>query len=90
MTELTKLQKLAARLLQQPSIENNEVLPSKDKEGFGVHHALWMLIGIEGGYVTGNKAQRWLGYAQALLVTNKILTLADVRLLTKTYLEGDK
>ena len=40
----------------------------QDVDGATLEHAIWMLQGIIEGYVTGEKAHRWLGYAQALVV----------------------
>ena len=42
--------------------------PSRDDDGRTVAHAIWMLQGIVEGYIQYEKAHRWLGYAQAILV----------------------
>ncbi len=47
----------------------------RDVDGVTIEHALWMLGGIAEGYVRGEKAHRWLGYAQALLVILDVTTL---------------
>lgn len=47
--------------------------------GQGIDHAGWMLGQIEGGEVTGEKAHRWLGYAQALLVAGDWVTLEAIK-----------
>ena len=51
----------------------------QDPDGNTVEHALWMLLGISTGYIQYEKAHRWLGYAQALIVANEIATLHDMR-----------
>lgn len=48
---------------------------ARSEEGTGTSHALWMLKGIEDGYIQHDKAHRWLGYAQGLLVSEAYLTL---------------
>jgi hypothetical protein len=48
-------------------------------EGRTSEHAMWMLEEIISGRVTGNKAQRWLGYAQGLLVAHGRAILAEMK-----------
>ncbi len=47
-----------------------ELLPEaikaeRNEHGDTAHHAKWMLVEISEGRVTGEKAHRWLGWAQA-------------------------
>ena len=49
--------------------------PTRDHEGKSAGHALWMLRGIILGYVQHEKAHRWLGYAQGILVLQGLVTL---------------
>jgi hypothetical protein len=56
------------------------VKASKSPEGIGVCHAFWMLQQICGGEVSDTKAHRWLGYAQALLVQDKYLSLDQCKI----------
>lgn len=51
--------------------------------GVGSGHAIWMLDGIQKGYIQREKAHRWLGYAQALLVSGGILTLDEVKTINR-------
>jgi hypothetical protein len=52
----------------------------QNDDGQGVPHALWMLSLIElGDEVAGEKAHRWLGYAQGLLVTHGVITLEQAK-----------
>ena len=44
-------------------------------KGATKEHAVWMLSGIVLGYIQHEKAHRWLGYAQALLVAHSVLSL---------------
>lgn len=47
----------------------------RDPLGRGVGHQLWLLNEIIDGFVTGEKAHRWLGWAQAALTYEGMLTL---------------
>ena len=47
--------------------------------GKGITHARWMLEGIEAGYIQGEKAHRWLGYAQAIVVECNAATLDEMK-----------
>lgn len=51
---------------------------ARDDEGKKMSHALWMLNEIE-FRIAGEKAHRWLGYAQGILVHGDYLTLEDVK-----------
>lgn len=53
--------------------------PERSEDGNGLHHAIWMLNEIISSKLTGEKAHRWLGYAQGLLVEQKVLTLQDCK-----------
>lgn len=57
--------------------------PIHDPKGLSANHALWMLQGISLGYVQHEKAHRWLGYAQAILVVGKVATMNDMKLINK-------
>lgn len=62
------------------SILNLLDCPSKRwPSGKTIEHARWMLEGIEAGYIQHEKAHRWLGYAQALIVTNDVATLDEMK-----------
>lgn len=56
-----------------------EAQPERSQDGTGVNHAAWMLQQIEEGEVCGQKAHRWLGYAQAILVTSHYVDLEDCK-----------
>lgn len=51
----------------------------RDPLGKSVSHALWMLKRISKGFIVDERAHRWLGYAQGLLVVHGELTLDEVR-----------
>ena len=51
----------------------------RDAKGKSSEHASWMLYGIAWGYVEEEKAHRWLGYAQGILVSNTIFSLEAVK-----------
>ncbi len=60
-----------------------QVKPEKDNSGKTVGHALWMLDGIISGYAQKEKAHRWLGYAQALLVCHDAVSLDECKIANK-------
>lgn len=47
-----------------------EHMPQPEKSDYGntLEHAVWMLEGISDGYIQYEKAHRWLGWAQCLVV----------------------
>lgn len=51
----------------------------RDPKGRSLAHAAWMLDALAAREVEGNKAQRWLGYAQGLLVHGGQLSLDDAK-----------
>lgn len=55
------------------------VTVERDDSGMSVNHAAWMLQGIASGYVQHEKAHRWLGYAQGLLVVHGAATLEQMK-----------
>lgn len=55
----------------------------RDNLGKTPDHALWMLQGIVSGYIQHEKAHRWLGYAQGILVVHGNITLADAKSINK-------
>ena len=56
-----------------------DTLPVRNDEGNTVEHALWMLHGITNGYIQHEKAHRWLGYAQAILVVREYIDLTTAK-----------
>lgn len=57
--------------------------PSRASKGDTLQHAAWMLHGIILGYVQHEKAHRWLGYAQAILVLSAVISLSDAKRINK-------
>lgn len=55
----------------------------RDIDGETVEHAKWMLNGIIMGYVQYEKAHRWLGYAQGILVATQSASLDQVKIANK-------
>ena len=55
----------------------------RDPEGKTVAHAYWMLQGIAQGYIQHEKAHRWLGYAQGIIVAWNEGTLDEMKLANK-------
>ena len=50
------------------TLDGQEGRVQRDSSGNSIEHARWMLSGIIEGYIQHEKAHRWLGYAQALIV----------------------
>ncbi len=62
------------------SLVNLKNIPTiKDSRGKLIGHAKWLLIGIASEYIEGEKAHRWLGYAQALMVLHEKASLSDMK-----------
>lgn len=51
----------------------------RDEDARSTGHAIWILEEIIDGMVVRDKAHRWLGYAQALLVVYDLCTLEDMK-----------
>ena len=68
-------QKAAKAVLLEDRLPSSE----QDPDGSTPEHAIWMLEGIAAGYIQHEKAHRWLGYAQALLVCNNHETLVAMK-----------
>lgn len=55
------------------------VKKARRARGRGIEHAKWLLVEVATGQVKGNKAHRWLGYAQAILVEYRVMSLNDAK-----------
>ena len=55
----------------------------RDPEGKTYAHAMFMAFEIMEGRVAGDKAHRWLGYAQGILVGQEVMSLDDAKRLNK-------
>ncbi len=55
----------------------------RDPNGKTLAHARWMLNGISVGYIQFEKAHRWLGYAQAIIVSHGAATLDELKDINK-------
>ena len=62
--------------------------PERSDEGNTPAHALWMLGEIASGNVVGNKAQRWLGFAQGVLVALNLAHLHEMKGANRTASEN--
>lgn len=65
------------------TLEFVKVEPIQNTTGTGPQHAAWMLRGIAEGYIQYEKAHRWLGYAQSILVVEKFASLGDMKKVNK-------
>ena len=55
----------------------------KTTKGLTLAHAKWMLEGISREYVKGDKAHRWLGWAQAILCQYSVVDLDTLKTMNK-------
>jgi hypothetical protein len=53
--------------------------PRCNEEGKNLPHQHYLLLEVAEGRITGEKAHRWVGYAQGYLVNDGILSLNDVK-----------
>ena len=57
----------------------------REEEPNRVEHILWLLKGIESGYIEHEKAHRWLGWAQSALYSNfEHIKLSDLKHINKS------
>lgn len=61
------------------TLEFVKVEPIRQASGTGPQHASWMLHGIAMDYIQNEKAHRWLGYAQAILVVERFASVGDMK-----------
>ena len=59
------------------------ITAKRDEEGKTLEHAAWMLDEIISENIEGEKAHRWLGYAQGLIVLEGKATMADFKVVNK-------
>jgi len=78
-------QRAAERTIEK--IDISEYWTSRAADGKTIGHALWMLEGIVQGYIQHEKAHRWLGYAQGILVSNGATNLEAMKLANRTSAE---
>ncbi len=71
--------KVEIAAFETKALLNVKTESKRDPSGRTVNHAKWMLEGIAWGYVTGEKAHRWLGYAQAIVIENSWATLDFIK-----------
>ena len=71
--------KAAQSLLSLLRETGQYVPPVRERNGKGLAHAIWLLEGIHKEYIEEEKAHRWLGYAQAILVTEDIADLSSMK-----------
>lgn len=69
----------AENLMEIISDHEPDKIASRSTDGRGTPHALWMLEGIAQGYVQGEKAHRWVGYVQGMMVTLALATLEEMK-----------
>lgn len=56
-----------------------EITMPLSPESMSRNHITWMLDEIENGNITGEKAHRWLGWAQAAAVSKGGATLEEMK-----------
>lgn len=60
----------------------NPAIPD-DNSPIGLRHVEDMLMGIINGTITGDKAHRWLGWAQAIICVGGGATLEELKAINK-------
>lgn len=75
---MRNIKEVAASMLKS---DNLDIVLSKEESSHGDsgRHAKWMLERIAVGEIAGDKAQRWLGYAQGMLVAKGYFTLQNMK-----------
>jgi hypothetical protein len=53
-------------------------LPLRQAE-YGIENIIWMLVMIKDGRITGEKAHRWLGWAQACICIGGGATMEELK-----------
>lgn len=69
--------------LMLDEVRDKPCCAGRSENGDTADHACWMLEGIRDGYIQHEKAHRWLGYAQGLLVSHGLLTLDRAKWINK-------
>ena len=63
-------------------LRGDERPPSeRQTEGNTIPHAEWIVEQVAKGNVCGDKAHRWLGYGQGVLVVLGVMTLSQAKLI---------
>ena len=75
---------IATQMLQRR--KKNDFTTRQDPEGRSIGHMWWMLEQLQpkGKIYDHDKAQRWLGYAQGMMVVYGVATLDELRELNRT------
>ncbi len=76
---MTTAYKIARLTLDKISPLPDYFIPVRHLRGIGLTHQIWLLTAVLEGRVTGHKAHRWLGWAQAGLVYYGKLTMLAAR-----------
>lgn len=54
-------------------------MPVRTDDGIELCHQIWLLDQVKTGKVTGEKAHRWLSWAQGVLAACGLITLTDAK-----------
>ena len=73
------LQKVLDGLIELTEAERTSCLLPPPGRQTDQDHLLWMLDQIDAGAITGEKAHRWIGYVQGILVAYKITSVDEMR-----------
>lgn len=82
MNRLSEVRVWALRTLENIGGPENQDY-GRHEQGDTLEHAVWMLRGISEGYVTDEKAHRWLGYAQALAVLHTDIDIDLLKIINR-------
>lgn len=62
-------------------LEGRGIAPVRSKHGWSIGHAAWMIDNLPSD--SSDKYNRWIGYIQALMIIEKLITLDEMRDLTR-------
>ena len=74
---------IAAALMMKTLRIESHIPEEQTLEGNTQGHMVWMLQALAAGDITGEKAHRWIGYAQGLAVMLGLGSLEDMKLINK-------
>ena len=82
------LKKVASKLITELKLEETYDFPCKNLDGTGMPHAYWLLHELSTGNVDGEKGNKWLGYAQCLLISYGVSTLEEMKLINENSISA--
>lgn len=82
MTDAQRIARATIDAVQFPGL-----IFCSDEDGLNEQHIYNILQQVEAGEVTGDKAHRFIGWAQAVICTEGLLTLMELRDLNRSAID---